>query len=89
MRFVHVIAAAALTAVAFAVPAPPDSHVIHEIRTPREGWQMQAKLESSILLPVRIGLTQSNLHRGDELLHDVSVPPERLCVSEISRINLS
>ena len=51
------------------------NHVIHEKRdvVPRH-WQKRSRVDPTAVLPVRIGLTQSNLDRGDSLLHDVSTP---------------
>jgi tripeptidyl-peptidase-1 len=72
MRFTLVTVATLVAAGALAV-ATPDNHVIHEAREPVQGWRKASKLEKDVPLPVRIGLTQSNLHRAHELLMDVSV----------------
>lgn len=54
------------------VSAPAFSHVIHEKRAfaPRR-WEKRDRVDPSQLLPVRIGLTQSNLDKGPGLLDEV------------------
>ena len=49
----------------------PENHVVHEEKEPTRGWKRGTKLEDDVSFPVRIGLTQSNLHLGYELLMDV------------------
>ncbi|CAK7236917.1 hypothetical protein SCUCBS95973_009771 [Sporothrix curviconia] len=51
-------------------------HVVHEVRAPAavHSWKKAARLHHETVLPVRIGLTQSNLHRAEEFLNDVSHP---------------
>ncbi|ETW82302.1 serine protease S53 [Heterobasidion irregulare TC 32-1] len=60
----------------FAVPAARDNHVVHERRAaePNEDWTRTRRLETNRILPLRIGLAQSNLHKLEELLMDVSHP---------------
>lgn len=71
-----------LTTAAFAalVAAAPtsSSHVLHEKRdVPARKWVKRSRLVGSgeglerKILPMRIGLRQSNLQRGDELLMEV------------------
>lgn len=56
---------------AIAVPAPA-SHVLHEKRGGLHSkWQKRDRVDKNTILPVRIGLQQSNLHRAEELLMDV------------------
>lgn len=65
------VSLACFAAVCFAVPAPV-SHIVHEKRdfiSPK--WVKRGRLYSESTLPVRIGLTQSNLHLGHEYLMDV------------------
>ena len=73
-----ILTAAATAAFATLSNALPTSanHVVHEKRSGSSSWsQMQgAKPDGRITLPVRIGLTQSNLHRGDDILMEVSDP---------------
>lgn len=55
-------------AAALAVPTP-HSYTVHERREfiPNT-WVEEKRLDGSTLLPVRIGLTQSNLDKGHDLL---------------------
>lgn len=73
-----IIASAAAAAFAAVVTALPTSanHVVHEKRSGSSNWSpmRDAKPDGRITLPVRIGLTESNLHRGDDILMDVSSP---------------
>jgi len=50
----------------------PVTHTVHEKRdvTPNR-WIKRDRIHSHITLPVRIGLTQTNLERGYEFLMDV------------------
>ncbi|KAK3689148.1 Pro-kumamolisin, activation domain-containing protein [Podospora appendiculata] len=54
----------------------PSSHVIHERHeTPNlEGWVRRERADPTATLPMRIGLRQSNLDEGHELLMDISDP---------------
>ena len=66
------ISTLAACVVAAPAPAPPSNHVLHEKRefTPR-AWEKRDRVDPSQLLPVRIGLTQSNLDQGPGLLDEV------------------
>lgn len=58
-------------------PVRPRSirHVVHEeIPAARSSWLKSHRVHESSTLPVRIGLTQQNLHRAEEFIHDVSHP---------------
>jgi len=48
----------------------PPSHVVHERRQPRntDGWKRADRADPVAILPIRIGLTQSNLDLGHDLL---------------------
>lgn len=60
-----------IAALASAAPKPV-SHVIHEKRnTPSKDWVKGARIEKDAIIPMRIGLTQTNLHNGYDLLMDV------------------
>ncbi|EPE08375.1 subtilisin-like protein [Ophiostoma piceae UAMH 11346] len=50
--------------------------ILHETRpvAAAHTWVKAAKLHHEAVLPVRIGLTQQNLHRADEFINDVSHP---------------
>ena len=89
-----VFAAAAAAAFATLSNALPTSanHVVHEKRSGSSSWSpMQGvKPDRRITLPVRIGLTQSNLHRGDDILMEVSDPTsdkygKHLTIEEVRR----
>ncbi|KAK1574290.1 Pro-kumamolisin [Colletotrichum navitas] len=66
----------ALAAVTFATPVTRShKHVVHEERHPsRREWVKSHRLHAMARLPVRIGLTQSNLHRANEFMNDVAHP---------------
>lgn len=50
-------------------------HVVHEEKpAARSTWQKSHRVHQSSNLPVRIGLTQQNLHRAEEFVYDVSHP---------------
>ena len=61
-----------LAAALRAAAAPTSSHVLHEKRqiAPLH-WEKRDRVDPSIVLPVRIGLTQSNLDLGPDLLNEV------------------
>lgn len=71
-------AAAAFATIATALPTTAN-HVVHEKRSGASNWSPKqgAKPDGRITLPVRIGLTESNLHRGDEILMEVSDPTSK------------
>jgi tripeptidyl-peptidase-1 len=49
--------------------------VVHEKRSPvPAGWTRRDVLDRRAILPMRIGLTQGNLHKGHDWLMDVSDP---------------
>ena len=92
MLFPQLLSACLLVFGASAVPTPAGSHVLHEKRevAPRQ-WQKRSRVEPSVLLPVRIGLTQSNLDKGASLLDDVSMPTshkygQHLSAKEVSEL---
>jgi tripeptidyl-peptidase-1 len=66
------------TAAVMAMPAPHD-YVVHERRDNiPNSWIQSKKLDGSTTLPVRIGLTQSNLDRGHDLLMEMYDTTHRL-----------
>lgn len=69
----NIIVLAAVVAGSLASPAP-SSHILHEKRSTgaSRGWSKRSKLDAEAKLPVRIGLTQSNLDIGHQLLMDVA-----------------
>jgi tripeptidyl-peptidase-1 len=48
----------------------PSSHVVHERHEPQhtDGWSRRERADRVAILPMRIGLKQSNLDLGHELL---------------------
>ena len=67
---------AALLAQSYCVAAVPTaaSHVLHEKRdSTHPRWEKRSPLHHSVGLPMRIGLTQSNLERGADYIMDVYV----------------
>lgn len=57
----------------FASPTP-HNYVVHERRDALPSvWVEESRLDKGALLPMRIGLTQSNLDRGHDLLMEVYV----------------
>jgi tripeptidyl-peptidase-1 len=69
----QVCVALAIAALTGAVPAPI-KHVLHEKRDKHSyDWVKGARVEKDAVLPVRIGLTQNNLEKGDEYLMEVYV----------------
>ena len=65
------ILSAAIALTATAAPTST-SHVVHEKRQLQPlNWKKYSRLEPSVVLPVRIGLTQSNLEIGPDLLDQV------------------
>ncbi|EAQ90246.1 hypothetical protein CHGG_02181 [Chaetomium globosum CBS 148.51] len=51
----------------------PPSHTVHERHAPRnlEGWVKRELVDSEATVPVRIGLKQSNVDAGHDLLMDI------------------
>ena len=68
-----VAAVAALAATAAAVPAPHEApHALHEKREwESNDWQWRQRVPQGKKLPVRIGMTQSNMDRAHDLLMEV------------------
>jgi len=71
MLVLQVAIAAAISTLSNAAPAQV-KHVLHEERkTPASDWVRGARIEGSALLPMRIGLTQTNLEKGYDYLMEV------------------
>ena len=51
----------------------PSTHALHERHAPHWGqrWSKRAKVPANSMLPMRIGLKQSNLDAGHEKLMDL------------------
>ncbi|CAI7565483.1 unnamed protein product [Penicillium glandicola] len=69
----QVCVALAIAALSGAIPAPV-KHVLHEKRSEHVDWVKGERVKRDSVLPVRIGLTQNNLEKGDEYLMAVSDP---------------
>lgn len=77
MRSSLLVTSLALAATVAALPA--STHVVHEKRGSTSSWTKlsEVQLDQRISLPVRIGLTQSNLDSGYDLLLDVADPTSK------------
>lgn len=61
--------------IAAALPNPRAGYVLHEKRTHEPvDWLKTRRLEADRVLPMRFGLTQSNLHKLEDMLMAVSHP---------------
>lgn len=64
-----------LTLSAAAAPSPRAGHVVHEKRArDPTAWEQTRRLEADKILPLRIGLSQSNLDKIEDILMSVSHP---------------
>ena len=69
--FVKLSAVLSLAALCNAAPSPI-KHVLHEERAVESrDWVRGARLEKTAIVPMKIGLTQSNLDLGHDYLMDV------------------
>lgn len=68
----HLLLAAAIAAPAAAAPTITN-HVLHETR-PDSDWTPTSRVAPGAMLPIRIGLAQSNLGIAHEFLREVSDP---------------
>jgi len=74
MHFSHLLTASALAGAAVASPLGLP-HSIHEKRNDApQGWAKRNALDRRAILPMKIGMAQSNMDRGWEWLSEVSVP---------------
>ena len=65
--------ATAFAVAAVALPAANMPHVLHEKReNTRPVWTKRQEAPAAAKVPVRIGMTQSNLDKGHDMLMDVS-----------------
>ncbi|KAJ7624321.1 subtilisin-like protein [Mycena polygramma] len=77
MLLAPLVALAALSGFAAALPSPSSTHVLHEKRAVEPyvaGWIQARRLEPSKIIPLRVGLRQRNLHQLEDLLLSVSHP---------------
>jgi tripeptidyl-peptidase I len=73
MFFSRLLAASAFTAAALASPLAI-THSVHERRGESSAWTKRDLLDRRAVLPMRVGLAQSNLDKGWEWLNEVSHP---------------
>jgi tripeptidyl-peptidase-1 len=70
---------AALVVAASSSPTSTTHHVVHERRSRSpQHWTRHSRLHPEAVLPIRIGLTQQNLHRAEEFINQVSHPDSEL-----------
>jgi tripeptidyl-peptidase I len=73
--FKSILASAAFAVLAASAPTTSSqrfAYRVHEMRTSASrDWVKRDRIESSAIIPVRIGLTQTNLGLGDDLLMQV------------------
>ncbi|KAF8478880.1 subtilisin-like protein [Gautieria morchelliformis] len=76
MRTLSVVAVVLGTiGLSWASPASQTRKVVHERRAfVPAGWSRSRKLSPDVVLPMRFGLKQNNMHRVEEFLMDVSHP---------------
>ena len=68
----HLTLVAVLSVYAFAAPSSSEHYVVHEKREMSlKRWMKREALQPRGLLPMRIGLTQSNLDKGHAMLMEV------------------
>lgn len=73
MRLSDIVACGAL--LCGVVASPASTHVLHEKRDRLPaGWAKSSKLSPRAVLPMRIALSQRNLDKAYEYLHEVSNP---------------
>lgn len=74
MRFSLLALAGFLTA-AITAPTPQERYAVHERRDrlPMQ-WEKTARIHEASVIPMRVALTQKNLHKGEDFLMDVSHP---------------
>jgi tripeptidyl-peptidase-1 len=73
MQVIRFTLIATLAILAEAVPTT-SRYVVHEERASQGlDWVKRSRVEPSAVLPMRIGLTQTNLHKGYDLLMEVLV----------------
>ena len=74
MRLSSLLSAAAFVAIASALTTR-SNHVVHEKRVAHtRGWAKSRRLEADKVIPMRLGLTQRNLDKVEDMLLSVSHP---------------
>jgi tripeptidyl-peptidase I len=74
MRFLSVATSSLLLGLSFAIPTPQNGYVLHEKRTHSTGLVRRHRAPPTTTLPVRIGLSQSNIDLAHERLMELSDP---------------
>ncbi|KAI0896255.1 Pro-kumamolisin, activation domain-containing protein [Annulohypoxylon nitens] len=75
MHFPLCLSALAAASASIASPAPRNDYILHEKReVASPAWTKRAAVNPSAVLPMRIGLRQTNLDKAHDLLMDVSRP---------------
>jgi tripeptidyl-peptidase I len=74
MRFLTVATSTLLLGLSLAVPTPHNGHILHEKRGSSTPLVRRHRAPPTTTLPVRIGLSQSNLDTAHELLMKLSDP---------------
>lgn len=70
MRFLFLLACS--WALVYARPAAQSTHTLHQKRDSSVSrWTRRSRIEPSAMIPIRIALTQSDLHKGHDWLMDV------------------
>ena len=70
----HIIRSSVMLSCVVSCLAASSSNVVHEHpERGRDSLKILEKLPGSFLLPMRIGLTQSNMDRGPDFLYEVYV----------------
>jgi len=78
MHFSSLVVASALVAAAAASPIDSSPHTVHEKRDViPAGWEKRDALDRRAILPMRIGLAQSNMDKGHLWLEEVSSPDSK------------
>lgn len=80
MRIDALVQIVATLAVAVtASPVTTSGHVVHERRSRApQDWKKHSRVHPEAVIPVRIGLSQQNLHRAEEFINEVSHPESEL-----------
>lgn len=78
IMFVQNLLALGLFAASSLASPVGNPHVVHEKRTSiPHGWAKRAELRGSMVLPMKVALTQNNLDKGHDWLMDVSHPQSK------------
>ncbi|CZR58556.1 related to serine protease [Phialocephala subalpina] len=71
----QILAALVVATSASPITTTTPRHVVHERRTvPPANWKRHTRLHPESVFPMRIGLSQQNLHRAEEFINQVSHP---------------